>query len=86
MQLATRQGKKVCNCEVALMEEKSRKILLSLFSAMKSSRKSQRALDEWDKNMGLNRSHSRTMIKSMNSRKKLMQFSCNETVSNILPI
>lgn len=40
-------------------------------AAMAQSHKSQQALHDWDKKMGLKRSHSKTMRLSMRSRKKL---------------
>jgi hypothetical protein len=40
-------------------------------SAMEKSSKSQQDIHEWDKKMGLKRSHSKTMRLSMRSRKKL---------------
>ena len=41
------------------------------FDAMSMSQKSQHAIHDWDKKMGLKRSHSKTMRLSMRSRKKL---------------
>jgi hypothetical protein len=40
-------------------------------SAMEKSTKSQQAIHDWDRKMGLKRSHSKTMRMSMRSRKKL---------------
>jgi hypothetical protein len=40
-------------------------------SAMEDSQQSQQAIHDWDKSMGLKRSHSKTMRLSMRSRKKL---------------
>jgi hypothetical protein len=48
------------------------KIKISHFaSAMEQSSKSQQAIHDWDRKMGLKRSHSKTMRLSMRSRKKL---------------
>ena len=41
------------------------------YDAMSMSQKSQHAIHDWDKKMGLKRSHSKTMRLSMRSRKKL---------------
>lgn len=52
----------------------SHKQLVASFSkVMCRSQQSQRSLQKWDKNMGLKRSHSSTMTKTMRSRKKLRQ-------------
>lgn len=48
------------------------KVKISNFaSAMEKSSKSQQDIHDWDKKMGLKRSHSKTMRLSMRSRKKL---------------
>lgn len=48
------------------------KALMESFSeTMAMSQKSQQAIHDWDKKMGLKRSHSKTMRLSMRSRKKL---------------
>lgn len=48
------------------------KAIMSAFTeAMAESQKSQQAIHDWDRKMGLKRSHSKTMRLSMRSRKKL---------------
>ena len=47
---------------------------LSLCQAMKSSEESQIRIHDWDRKMGLRRSHSKTMRNSMRSRKELLKF------------
>lgn len=48
------------------------KHMIKMFSdAMDSSAKSQQGIHDWDRKMGLKRSHSKTMRLSMRSRKKL---------------
>lgn len=49
-----------------------RKLLMQKFTAaMTQSYKSQKAVHDWDRKMGLKRSHSKTMRLSMRSRRKL---------------
>ncbi len=50
-----------------------RAIMEAFTEAMTSSTKSQQAIHDWDKKMGLKRSHSKTMRLTMRSRKKLKQ-------------
>ena len=49
----------------------SKQVIEAFTVAMTQSHKSQQAIHEWDKKMGLKRSHSKTMRLSMRSRKKL---------------
>jgi len=56
--------------------------IFSLGQAMKSSEKSQTTIHEWDKKMGLRRSHSKTMRNSMRSRKLLLQVCSREMFSS----
>lgn len=51
--------------------EKARKTLMSLSAAMEKSLKSQQDIHDWDRKMGLKRSHSKTMRLTTRSRKKL---------------
>lgn len=48
-----------------------RDALVNLSDKMEKSQKSQQDIHDWDKKMGLKRSHSKTMRLSMRSRKKL---------------
>lgn len=50
-----------------------RGIMLAFTEAITCSTKSQQAIHDWDKKMGLKRSHSKTMRLTMRSRKKLKQ-------------
>ena len=50
-----------------------RAIMTAFTEAMTCSTKSQQAIHDWDKKMGLKRSHSKTMRLTMRSRKKLKQ-------------
>ena len=47
--------------------------IIKLLNNMKLSRESQQALHDWDKSMGLRKSHSKTMRASSRSRKKLQE-------------
>ena len=47
------------------------RLLVNLSDKMEKSQKSQQDIHDWDKKMGLKRSHSKTMRLSMRSRKKL---------------
>ena len=49
----------------------ARSALVNLSDTMAKSQKSQQDIHDWDKKMGLKRSHSKTMRLSMRSRKKL---------------
>lgn len=49
----------------------ARSALVHLSDTMEKSQKSQQDIHDWDKRMGLKRSHSKTMRLSMRSRKKL---------------
>ena len=49
----------------------TREMMVSLADVMEKSQKSQQDIHDWDKKMGLKRSHSKTMRLSMRSRKKL---------------
>ena len=51
--------------------EDVRAIMQAFTASMMKSQKSQQAIHDWDKKMGLKRSHSKTMRLSMRSRKKL---------------
>ena len=46
-------------------------VMEAFCAAMAQSHKSQQAIHDWDKKMGLKRSHSKTMRQTMRSRKKL---------------
>jgi hypothetical protein len=48
-----------------------RKFMMALSAAMEKSQKSQQDIHDWDRKMGLKRSHSKTMRLSTRSRKKL---------------
>lgn len=54
-----------------LSAETVRKNLEAFAFAMEKSRKSQQDIHDWDRKMGLKRSHSKTMRMTMRSRKKL---------------
>jgi len=49
----------------------TRKMMVDLSEAMERTQKSQQDIHDWDKKMGLKRSHSKTMRLTMRSRKKL---------------
>lgn len=51
--------------------QETRSTLVSLSSAMEKSLKSQQDIHDWDRKMGLKRSHSKTMLQTTRSRKKL---------------
>jgi hypothetical protein len=51
--------------------ENAKSVLEAFATSMEKSTKSQQDIHEWDKKMGLKRSHSKTMRLSMRSRKKL---------------
>lgn len=51
--------------------KETKKKLMSLSTAMEKSQQSQQDIHDWDRKMGLKRSHSKTMRLSMRSRKKL---------------
>jgi hypothetical protein len=50
---------------------KMKEIMMAFTDAMVKSQKSQQAIHDWDRKMGLKRSHSKTMRLTMRSRKKL---------------
>jgi hypothetical protein len=50
---------------------KMKDIMIAFTEAMVKSQKSQQAIHDWDRKMGLKRSHSKTMRLTMRSRKKL---------------
>lgn len=50
---------------------KMKDLMLAFTEAMIRSQKSQQAIHDWDRKMGLKRSHSKTMRLTMRSRKKL---------------
>jgi hypothetical protein len=54
-----------------LSEVSIKQTMEMFYDAMSMSQKSQHAIHDWDKKMGLKRSHSKTMRLSMRSRKKL---------------
>ena len=54
-----------------LSEVSLKQTMEMFYDAMSMSQKSQHAIHDWDKKMGLKRSHSKTMRLSMRSRKKL---------------
>lgn len=63
-----------------------KRTLDSFTSAMNESLKSQQCIHEWDKKMGLKRSHSKTMRLSMRTRKKLrlaMKKDMIQTISSL---
>jgi len=82
--------------------KKNRKInpkVQKLADALEKSAQSQQEIHHWDRNMGLKRSHSKTMTQSMQSRKKLrgvldnifrpskiVRFQTSGNYSNTLPI
>jgi hypothetical protein len=55
----------------ALVASEIKEIMEAFTESMMRSQKSQQAIHDWDKTMGLKRSHSKTMRLSMRSRKKL---------------
>jgi hypothetical protein len=55
----------------ALVASDIKEIMEAFTESMMRSQKSQQAIHDWDKKMGLKRSHSKTMRLSMRSRKKL---------------
>lgn len=55
----------------ALGQSEMKEIMETFTSAMAKSTMTQQAIHDWDKKMGLKRSHSKTMRQSMRSRKKL---------------
>lgn len=57
--------------------------LISFAQAMKSSERSQIRIHDWDKQMGLRRSHSKTMRNSMRSRKRLLNYCSSELFSSM---
>ena len=57
--------------------------LISFCQAMRSSEESQTRIHNWDKKMGLRRSHSKTMRNSMRSRKKLLNFCSNQIFQSL---
>lgn len=59
-----------CNF-TSLAASELKEMLEALTESMLSSQKSQQAIHDWDKKMGLKRSHSKTMRLTMRSRKKL---------------
>jgi len=54
------------------MAPKISQVMEAFTAAMAQSHMSQQAIHDWDKKMGLKRSHSKTMRLSMRSRKKLI--------------
>ena len=78
--------KKVENCEsnVTSIAQSACSKLLSLGQAMKSSEESQIRIHDWDRKMGLRRSHSKTMRNSMRSRKRLLQVCSGAVFSSML--
>ena len=56
---------------INLSEVSLKQTMEMFYDAMSMSQKSQHAIHDWDKKMGLKRSHSKTMRLSMRSRKKL---------------
>jgi hypothetical protein len=62
--------------------------MIKMFAdAMNSSTKSQQDIHDWDRKMGLKRSHSKTMRMSMRSRKKLRAVMNKEmaTIKSVMP-
>jgi hypothetical protein len=51
--------------------EKARTLMEAFSTAMEKSQKSQQDIHDWDRQMGLKRSHSKTMRQTTRSRKKL---------------
>lgn len=54
--------------------EKLQTTFTSFHKAMEISQQSQQSIHDWDRKMGLKRSHSKTMRQSMRSRKRLRTF------------
>jgi hypothetical protein len=67
---STAVGPMACN-RPNLVASELKEIMEAFAEAMTQSQKSQQAIHDWDKQMGLKRSHSKTMRLSMRSRKKL---------------
>lgn len=62
----------VANSQPAKCDPKeAKKLMEALSSAMEKSQKSQQDIHDWDREMGLKRSHSKTMRLSTRSRKRL---------------
>ena len=59
------------DCKTSKATEQVRKYLVSLEHTMEKSQDSQQAIHDWDRKMGLKRSHSKTMRLSSRSRKKI---------------
>lgn len=57
--------------------------LISFCQSMKSSEDSQTLIHNWDKKMGLRRSHSKTMRNSMRSRNQLLKFCSNQIFKSL---
>jgi hypothetical protein len=51
--------------------KEAKKFMIALSAAMEKSQKSQQDIHDWDRKMGLKRSHSKTMRLTTRSRKKL---------------
>jgi len=65
------------NSDISLDESRTAAAFDSFRTAMVQSQYSRRIIEDWDEKMGLSRVHSRTMMKSEKSRKKLYE--------NVLP-
>jgi hypothetical protein len=64
--------------------EKAREVMETFTKAMEKSQKSQQDIHSWDRQMGLKRSHSKTMRLSTRSRKKL-RATLKKDFGSILP-
>jgi hypothetical protein len=68
------QRKQIPKAKMELMSPKeARKALMALHVAMEKSQQTQQDIHDWDRQMGLKRSHCKTMRLTTRSRKKLRQ-------------
>lgn len=68
-----RVGQPVSNQAVQFPFNLDQGTIVKFLGTMKSTRRSQMKIHQWDKKMGLRRSHSKTMRNSMKTRKKLQK-------------
>jgi len=70
-----KEQESIMESPVSLVETRQvKECMVSFESCMGKSFESQQRIHDWDRKMGLKRSHSKTMRLSMRSRKKLRQF------------
>lgn len=68
----------VDECSPSMDPWEAKEILATFDEAMRRSQGSQQMIHDWDRKMGLKRSHSKTMRLSSRSRKQLRQFTMND--------